>query len=58
MLDKFILDEKAELLKYWKPSEEEKLKYPTQDYTNDSLQWSGRLLKGYDPLTPSKNILI
>ena len=43
-LDKFILDEKAENLKYWDPTKnDEPVKSATKDTTNFEMSWSGKL---------------
>jgi hypothetical protein len=51
-LDKFILDEKAEGLKYWNADNEESVKSSTKDSSNFELSWAGKLFKRYDPLKP------
>jgi hypothetical protein len=54
MLDKFIIDEKAEGLKYYQPSKhvgnETEITSAKKDTSNFDLHWSGRLMKELDPL--------
>lgn len=52
MLDKFIIDEKAEMFKYDMPHIEDKLRYPGKDQSNFDMHLFGQVLKGQDPLKP------
>jgi hypothetical protein len=58
-LDKFIVDEKGDMLEYWQPSREEKIKSASKDSTNMDFSWAGQFFKDLvNPLTPSKFTLI
>ena len=53
MLDKFVLDERAEGLQYTdvgKPLD--KIKSATKDTNSFEMSWSSRLFKDVDPLKP------
>ena len=58
MLDKFIIDEKAEGLQYYDPTIKETVKETMQDHNSFEMTWSGRLMKSRDPLTTCKLITI
>lgn len=42
------------MYKYYDPSRAEKIKSASKDITSQDLHWSGKLLRDYDPLKPSK----
>jgi hypothetical protein len=53
MLDKFIIDERADSLRYTditKPLED--IHSASKDTTNYEMSWTGRLFKDADPLKP------
>lgn len=54
ILDKFVLDEKAEGFKFYDPVKalDDKPKMLSQDVSNFDLTWSGRYLNSLDPLVP------
>ena len=53
-LDRFIINEKAEMLPYWQLSKEEKIKSASKDLTSNDFTWSGSFFGIFDPLRPSK----
>lgn len=55
LLDKFLLDERAESLKYTdnsKNGQDLLVKSAAKDFTNLDLTWTGRIFKDMDPLKP------
>lgn len=52
MLDKFIVEEKAEMLKYALPHMEDDLRYPGKDQSNLSMHLFGNIIQGREPIAP------
>lgn len=52
MLDKFVLDEKAEGLRYMDFTKDEQVKSAAKDTSNFEMSWTGRIFKDTDPLKP------
>lgn len=53
MLDKFLLDERAESLRYLDPSEDAaKVPSASKDTSSFEMSWTGRLFRDNDPLRP------
>lgn len=53
MLDQFLLDEKADGVRYLdEVNQKETVKSASKDTTSFDLTWTGRLFKDTDPLKP------
>ena len=59
LLDKFILDDKAEMFHHYTPKEDLGALPPSakRDVDSRSLHWSAMLFQEVDPLIPRKSIL-
>lgn len=53
LLDKFLIDEKAEYLEYWDPSKQDNIKSAKKDSSNLSMSWIGKIIDKNDPLKPN-----
>ena len=45
-LDKFMVEEKAEGLRFWDVSQDDHIKYASKDQNSYEMSWAGKILKG------------